>query len=254
MRSWLIAPADNETALGALAAAGADAVVIDLARTLGSDVHTQARLAARDWIAIQRQQVLAQRRFARWVRIGGIGGPNWREDLQFVMQAEPDGIMLADIESAAHVQQLAATVYEIEQRRGIAHGSTQIMPQLGSSARAALAIGEFAGELPARVSGFAWDAAALALSLGAKRTRGSGGAWCDAMAYVRAQVLLVANAHGLAAIETPYRDVRDTKGGRFAAEAARADGFAGMMAIHPAQVAAINEAYSATRRESAEAD
>jgi citrate lyase subunit beta/citryl-CoA lyase len=50
-----------------------------------------------------------------------------------------------------------------------------------------------------------------------------------------------AAAAGVPAIETVYPDFRDTDGLRAYAARGRRDGFTGMMAIHPGQVAIINE-------------
>jgi citrate lyase subunit beta/citryl-CoA lyase len=44
-------------------------------------------------------------------------------------------------------------------------------------------------------------------------------------------------------VDTLYVDFRDEAGLRAASRASRAEGFSGRMAIHPAQVAPINESY-----------
>jgi len=46
------------------------------------------------------------------------------------------------------------------------------------------------------------------------------------------------------AIDTVYADFRNVKGLREEAEEARRDGFTAKMAIHPAQVAIINEVFT----------
>jgi citrate lyase subunit beta/citryl-CoA lyase len=61
---------------------------------------------------------------------------------------------------------------------------------------------------------------------------------------VRALTLFGAHAAGVAAIETVYPDIADTEGlAAYVARGAR-DGFTGMMAIHPAQVAVINAGFT----------
>ena len=47
----------------------------------------------------------------------------------------------------------------------------------------------------------------------------------------------------MAAIDAPFADARDAEGLRAEALAARRDGFAGKMAIDPAQVGVINEIF-----------
>ena len=104
-----------------------------------------------------------------------------------------------------------------------------------------------------RLAGFAWTADDLAAALGATRSRDARGGWTDAFAMVRAQVLLAAHARGLLAIETAHDQEADEKSFRAAAAGARADGFSGMMASHPAQVLAINAAFAPSEDELAEA-
>jgi citrate lyase subunit beta / citryl-CoA lyase len=55
------------------------------------------------------------------------------------------------------------------------------------------------------------------------------------------------------AIDTLHANFADETGLRRAAENARADGFAGMLAIHPAQVPVINAAFTPSDSELAEA-
>ena len=66
--------------------------------------------------------------------------------------------------------------------------------------------------------------------------------------------LLAASAAGVVAIDTIYTDFRDDAGLKTECRAGRRSGFAAKMAIHPVQLAAINEAFSisAAEREWAE--
>jgi citrate lyase subunit beta/citryl-CoA lyase len=66
---------------------------------------------------------------------------------------------------------------------------------------------------------------------------------------VRSTVVLTAHAAGVPAIDTLHADFRDEDGLVRRARAARADGFSGMLAIHPGQVAAINAAFSPSEEE-----
>ena len=55
--------------------------------------------------------------------------------------------------------------------------------------------------------------------------------------------LLAAASAGVAAIDTAFADLNDRQGLRAEALAARRDGFAGKMAIDPAQAAIINDVF-----------
>ena len=253
MKSWLIVRTDEEALLPGLATSGAEVVVIDCGFSASPHAKEEARHVARDWLASHRQQVLAQHKFARWARISPLHDREWREDLEVVMQAGPDGIILPECSGPSQVQQLAAEIYEVEQRSGIAHGATKIVPQVGSRAVDALTIKGFADETHPRLVGLTWDARALARSLGARRTRDSNGAFTDAMRHVRASVLLTAHARGVMAIDSAHAVIKDLAGAEAAAKGARADGFSGMAARHPAQVAPINKAFDPTPDELSDA-
>lgn len=253
MRSWLLVPADKDKALGEAALAGADVVVLDLARAASEDAKLHTRLTARSWLQSHSQQVTSARPFGRWVRIGPLASGQWRSDLEAALEGAPEGVVLAECSDVEEVKNLAAALYELEGRAGLRANSTRIVPELGANPAAALNLRPFAEELHPRVVGLSWDSAALGRSLGARRMRGPGGLWTDSLAMVRAQVLLAAHAQGLEVIEAPFRDRRDEDGALRAFAAARADGFTGMQAIHPSQIDAINAAFAPTSEEVAEA-
>lgn len=244
MHSWLIVPAASEAKLARVPALGADAIVLDLAGEADDAERAAARGRAHDFLKLQ-----ADAGFARWVRISPLDTPWWREDLVAVLPGGPDGIVLSRAADAKQVQALAAEIYELEQKSGLEHGRVRIVPQVGATAAAALAVTEFAGEVHPRLAGLAWDAGELAAALGARRLHGAGGGWSDPLRRLRADLLLAARSRGLMAIETPHANVRDAAGMRAAAQAARGDGFSGMFALHPAQVPVIAEAFAPTEAE-----
>ena len=64
---------------------------------------------------------------------------------------------------------------------------------------------------------------------------------------------MAARAAGLQAIDGPYLEIRDDAGLRLRAGHARALGFDGKWAVHPGQLAIINEAFTPTADEIARA-
>ncbi|MEX0342930.1 MAG: CoA ester lyase [Erythrobacter sp.] len=253
MRSWILVPADSEQGLGSIAGSGADAVVLDLARAMSPGKRAKARVETATWLRSHREQVVEARKFQRWVRISGLETSDWREDLDAAMEGSPHGLVLSHCRGTDDIRQLASVLYEIEDRHGIAANITCIVPELGSNPNSALAIGRLADELHPRVSALTWDAVSLAHCLGARRLRGPAGRWSDALAHVRAQVLLIAHARGIGAIEHPFRDMRDSDALARIAETARADGFTGMFAVHSSQVPHVNAAFAPLESEISEA-
>ena len=118
------------------------------------------------------------------------------------------------------------------------------MPLVGETARAALNITSYADAGMPRLAGLAWATEGLTAAIGAVRQYDLKGGWSDPFRFVRAQTLLTAHAGGLMAIEALHGDGEDIKGLKLAARAARADGFTGMFASNPAQVAEINAEFT----------
>jgi citrate lyase subunit beta / citryl-CoA lyase len=241
-RSWLLVPADNEAKLARVPAAGAGAVVLDLAA-----VSEGAKAAAREncyqFLLRQEHQLSGKRRFARWVRINPIGSAHWKEDLNAAMAGRPDGIVLPRAIGPQQVQLLAADMYELEQRNGIAHNTVRIVPQVGDAPEAALLIPQFANDPHPRIVGLSWDA--LALAAASHMASGDN----DAVRAVRAQLLLTAKARGLLAIESPSGMVKRADALEAAVLRARMNGFDAMMARHPVQVEVIERLFAPSEEE-----
>src|SRR5690606_8772342 len=73
------------------------------------------------------------------------------------------------------------------------------------------------------------------------------------VAYARSAICVAARAAGMLAPDTPYFRLRDPDGLRMNAIAAKNLGFKGKFAIHPEQVAVLNEAFAPSEREIAHA-
>ncbi len=251
-RSWLFVPGDSEKKLLKTPETGAHALIVDLEDAVAVSAKPAARRITRDWLEVHKRQI-TMRKQARWVRINAVETGLWQEDLAAVMSGAPEGIMLPKADGPEQIRQVAAQIYELEQRHGIPNGQTRLLPLVSETPRAALTISAYMDASMPRLAGLTWGAEDLSAELGAARKRDATGQWTDAFRFVRAQTLLVAHARGVWAIDTLYADFRDLEGTKRAAEAARADGFAGMLAIHPSQVPLINAAFTPSEEELAHA-
>lgn len=261
-RSWLFVPGDSERKLAKAPLCGADVVIVDLEDAVASEAKPAARRMAAEWLQIHRHRITEGPEQAHWVRINGLRTDWWRGDLDVVMAGAPSGIVLPKCSGPDDLRQLSAELYECEQRHGLPIGSTRIMPLVGETPAAALAIPAYAAasansELP-RLAGLTWGAEDLSTALNGTRKRagnahGGAGEWTDALRMVRATALVTAHAAGVLAVDTLHSDFRDLAGLASIAAASRADGFHGMLAIHPDQVPVINTAFSPTEAEVAHA-
>jgi len=245
-RSWLFVPGDSERKLAKAASAGADVVIVDLEDAVAPEAKPAARGLAHDWLAEGSAD-------NRWVRINALDTPWWREDLAATMPAAPSGIMVPKAAGPDQLQALAAELAELEQRHDLPAGTTEILPLVSETPAAALSIAAYAAASLPRLAGLTWGAEDLSAALGATRKRDTNGVWTDTFRFVRSQVLLASHARGVLAVDTLHADFRDLAGLEAAAAASRADGFHGMLAIHPDQVQVINATFSPSEAELAEA-
>jgi citrate lyase subunit beta/citryl-CoA lyase len=250
MRSWLFVPGDSRPKLDKAPTCGADVVIVDLEDAVAPPAKPAARMLAAAFLGTHAP---TSNGFRRWVRINPLDSLLWRDDLAAVMPGRPDGIVVPKAAGPEQLQALAGELSVHEQRHGAAPGSTLILPLVSETPAAALGIAGYAGAALPRLAGLTWGAEDLSAVLGATRKRDAGGAWTDTFRYVRAQVLLAAHARGVAPIDTLHADFRDLEGLQRIARESHADGFDGMLAIHPAQVAVINEAFTPSEAEIAEA-
>ena len=241
-RSWLLVPADNEAKLAKGPGVGADVVVLDLAAVAESR-KKEAREHAVTFMHKMREQLTARKTFAQWIRINPIGSPHWKDDLIAVMAQKPGGIVLPRAMGAPQVQMLAAEIYELEQGGPAVHNSTRILPQVGDAPEAALEIAQFAKDPHPRIIGLAWDASALAAANNMAQSDN------DIVRAIRAQLLLTAKSRGLLAIESASGLVKQQEALEGVVKRARMNGFDGMMARHPAQIATIDAVFSPTEEE-----
>lgn len=254
MRSWLVIEANNADKLSKAPMVGAEALVLDLAGLPVDESAAEAREAVAGWLKTYADPLLTKRAFARWIRIKPLDAPLWREDLVAVMRGAPDGVVLPKTSGPEQIRQLASELYEIEQKLGLKHNSTKIMPQIGETPRAALTLQDLTSDPQPRLTGFTWNAENLARRLSAKRTHDAQENWTGALQYVRSMTLLLAKAMGVMAIETATSAESDFDTCFGDAQAAKHDGFTGMFAHRPKHVKAINDAYAMSAEEKAAAE
>jgi citrate lyase subunit beta/citryl-CoA lyase len=244
LRSWLFVPGDSEKKLARAATAGADALLLDLEDSVAPVRKTEARAIVAACLRQRTDRSASQ----LWVRINALDTAEALADLAAIVAARPDGIMLPKAAGPGDVVRAGHYLDALETREGISVGATLILPVATETARAPFALGDYAKVPLPRLAGLTWGAEDLSAALGAS-TNKDGGDWAFTYRLVRSLCLMAARAAGVAPIETLHADFRDAAGLKARAVAARRDGFTGMMAIHPDQVAIINESFLPTEDE-----
>lgn len=231
IRSFLFVPADSERKMQKAFVSGADALIFDLEDSVAAEARADARALARESISDDV-----------WVRINPLDTEDADLDLEAVMPSKPAGIVLPKPESAADAIDLGYRLDELEEANGIEPGRTKIMPICTERPQALFALGGYVGASE-RLAGMTWGAEDLSTAVGASASRDEQGNWLPPFELVRSLCLFAAAAAGVPAIDTVFTDFRDVEGLSRYASNARRDGFSGMLAIHPAQIDAINKAF-----------
>lgn len=234
-RSLLFVPGDNGRKLLKAAESAADAIIVDLEDSVASREKPRARSIAREFLSEHGDR-------GCWVRINPLDTEDALADLRALMPSAPAGIVLPKPRGAKDAVQLGKLLDVLEQEYALPQGRTSILPIATERPEALFHLHEYAGATR-RLAGLTWGAEDLSAALGASGTRDASGSWLAPYQFARSLCLIAAAAAGVAAIDTVYTDYRDDAGLRAFASAARRDGFSGMLAIHPAQVAVINDAF-----------
>ena len=234
LRSLLFVPGDRPDRMEKALKSGADALILDLEDSVAATAKPEARRAVAAFLAANESARL-------WVRINPLDSDEADKDLQALLPAHPDGLVLPKAEGGASVAELAR---RLAQRGNV----TARILAIGTETPAAIfGLGTYGGHK--RLAGLTWGAEDLPAAIGAATSREEDGSFTTPYEIARALCLFGAAAAGVAPIETVYPAFRDLDGLAAFAGRARRDGFTGMMAIHPDQVAVINRAFTPSEAE-----
>jgi citrate lyase subunit beta/citryl-CoA lyase len=186
------------------------------------------------------------------VRINALDTPYWEADLAGVVGSRPDGVLLPKARSGGDVHTLSIALDHAEERAGTPKGATRIIALTTEVPVSLLQMHTYVGS-SSRLEGISWGAEDLSAVLGAKTNREPDGSWTQPYQLARNLCLFTAFAANALAIDTVFVDFRDAQGLRRESSEAARDGFTAKMAIHPGQVAVINELFTPTAEEIAQA-
>ena len=240
MRSLLFVPADAPGKLGKALGCGADAVILDLEDSIAPERKEAARAGAAGFLA---QALSSPNRPRLIVRVNSLTTGLIDADLDAIVPARPDAIMLPKAEGGASVVHADAKLTVREALHGLAEGAIRIVAIATETASALFLAGTYRGA-STRLDALTWGAEDLSAELGAEANRDAQGNFLDPYRLARTLCIAAAAAADVQALDTVYVDFRNESGLRRECEEARRDGFTGKMAIHPGQVATINDVFT----------
>ncbi|WP_179562505.1 HpcH/HpaI aldolase/citrate lyase family protein [Sphingomonas sp. R3G8C] len=232
LRSLLFVPGDRPDRFAKAAASGADAIILDLEDSVALAAKETARAAVAGYLSGPRSCPV-------FVRINPVDGDLAAADLAAVLPGRPDAIVLPKAEGAETVGTLLAMM---------GPQAVPILPIATETPAAVFELGSY-GDVRAALCGLTWGAEDLPAAIGAATAREDDGRYTPPYELVRSLTLFAAHKAVVAAIESVYPALSDVAGLAAYAARARRDGFTGMMALHPAQVPVINQAFTPTPAE-----
>jgi citrate lyase beta subunit len=232
-RSLLFVPASRPDRFGKALAAGADLVCADLEDAVAPADKAAARDAALGFLREAKGAV------ARAVRMNGLRTPEGIADLAaMAARGAATGTLL--LPKAEHAEEVAILDSVLA-----ASGSRLSLIPLIETARGIRNAAAIAAASP-RVAALFLGGVDLAAELGVAPD-------ATGLATARGLLVLAARGAGVGLIDVPCLELRDAEAAGREAVAARRLGFTGKAVLHPAQVAAVNAAFTPTAAELAEA-
>ncbi len=250
MRSLLFVPGDNQKKLEKALAAGADVLIVDLEDSISPQRKQIARETVADFLREAKTKNAKSKSDCPrlFVRINDLNGIFIEDDLNAIMPSGPDGIVLPKAVGGRDIAQLGVKLAVREAENGFADGATRVLAIATENAAGVFALGTFASA-NSRLIGIAWGAEDLATDIGASTNREATGNYTAPFLLARQLTLFGAAAASVAAIDGVFTDLRDLEGLKRECLVSYRDGFSAKMAVHPAQIPIINEAFTPSAQE-----
>ena len=230
IRSYLYVPGSDPHRIEKALASEADAVILDLEDAVAPNRKEEARKTVAEVLLSEHEKPV-------FVRINAPDSVLAEEDVEAVAGPRLAGLRLPKTESAESVRRVAQWLDKLGCEAGL---QCLIESALGL---------ELAFEIARaheKVVGMSLGEADLAANLG---VRGDAG-----LLYARSRLVAATRAAGLPGpVQSVYTNVRDAEGLRRSTMEGKNMGFVGRSAIHPAQIEVINEVFTPTEEEVAEA-
>lgn len=218
---------------------GADTVVFDLEDAVSLDEKDSARILVRNAL-----ENLVFKHSEVAVRINPIDSPYWEEDLNLIIPANPDSIVIPKA-SAESVPEVEEKMIEIMEKNNI---KTEIETMLLiESAMGILDIKNICRKskfFTALILG----AEDYSSDMGIQRTKSN-----LEIEFARFTLATAARAFKVDGIDTPYTDVEDIEGLKEDTKFAKSIGLNGRLLINPRQVEPVHDIMSPTSSEIEEA-
>ncbi len=215
----------------------ADSICMDLEDGVALNRKAEARQTV-----VRALEELDFGRAERLVRINATDSDLAMDDLQAVLPARPDGIVVPKVRSGDHIQVLHEQLASAEHKYGFPVGSLKLLLII-ESARGVIRLDEIY-QASARIQALIFGAEDYSADVGALRSEQG-----LEVLWARSKVVAYARSIGADAIDIVYPDFRDQAGFTDQARAGMGMGFTGKQLIHPNQIGWIHQVYTPSEAE-----
>jgi citrate lyase subunit beta/citryl-CoA lyase len=163
----------------------------------------------------------------------------------------PDAYLVPKVRTLADIEAIDAEITQLEDLYGHPLGRVRLILVSTETPQGVLNLPTFT-QCP-RVTALSWGAEDLAAAIGARRNRDERGEYLDVFKYCRIQTLLCATAGNVQPLDTVYVDIKNHEGLRRECQLSAWMGYTGKITIHPDQIDIVNEMFSPSADEIAEA-
>ena len=233
LRSYLFVPGDSARKQARALDSGADALILDLEDSVAVAARPAARALLADFLAEPAPM-------PRFVRVNAPETGETEADLAAIARLRPDGYVLPKCEGPDDIATLAGLI-----AAQVGGNDPRILAIATETVRALRRLMREDWTHTA-LAGLCWGGEDLSADMGASRNRDGVGCYLGPFRLARDMCLLAAREAGVDAVDAVFTDLSDPAGLRQEAEEAAALGFTGKLAIHPAQIKVIHEAFQPT--------
>ena len=239
-RAMLYVPGDEWNKINKAVTLNVDSICMDLEDGTAIDRKASALVTvckALDELDFGRSE--------RLVRVNPTQPGTVNQEIEAVLPHKPDGIVLPKLESPQQLDEASQQISQFEQQNSLETGTIRLLAVV-ESALGILNLREIA--MHPRLDAIIFGAEDFTANIGAKRTSNG---W--EVLYARSAVVTAATAYEKQPIDMVSINFRDPVTLRIEAMAGASLGFTGKQIIHPNQVATVQDAFSPSPDEIAEA-
>ncbi len=231
-RALLYMPGDDMHKIQKATSLGVDCVCMDMEDGVAFNRKEEARqtiVEALRWLDFGRSERLA--------RINAVGSGLEDQDLQTVLPAHPDGIVIPKVDSSEPIRRVSTKISAAESEFGWLPGSIHLIA-IVETAIGIVNLPQIASA-DIRLQALVFGAEDFAGDIGAVRTPEG---W--EVFYARSALVTHAAAYGLQAIDMVKIDFKDLESLKQECQQGAQMGFSGKQIIHPNQVVPVQNAFT----------